>query len=193
MTRNQLEVDLAVTLKRLGGDAMRLLIPPAQPAPPGFHDAPRPSSPTSLPVHVPPAPAVSSAPLPSAPAADGRRGDDEAELCARYAGDTAGLERSRRRRTELKALYGKSQAAGDTGPSAVPAGEIASVLEVHHLRPLAAGGADAWSNWVVVTPTLHALLHADPHSSVDLAAARLVVFGVTLALEVRPEHLAART
>jgi len=62
------------------------------------------------------------------------------------------------------------------------------VLEVHHIVPLSQGGADDWSNMIVLTPTLHALVHAIPGSIIHLKAGVLEVAGVRLAVEVHPEH-----
>jgi hypothetical protein len=40
----------------------------------------------------------------------------------------------------------------------------------------------------VVSPTLHALIHADADCVIDLRARRIVLFGATLALNVAPNH-----
>ena len=117
-------------------------------------------------------------------------GSDEAEARAIYANDPDKLARNRRLVGELKALYRKSQVVGDVWPAGIPVDRLADVLKVHHIVPLAKGGPDERCNMVVLSPTLHALVHADPTCVIDLQKRTLRIFGCDLQLEVpRPAWL----
>ena len=50
------------------------------------------------------------------------------------------------------------------------------------------GGADARSNMIVVSPTLHTLIHLDEKCTVDLAARQMMLFGVKITLRVDAGH-----
>ena len=89
---------------------------------------------------------------------------------------------------QLKRLYGASQIAGDSVPKSLPAEKVREALEVHHIRPLSKGGADARSNMVVVSPTLHTLIHLDEKCAIDLATRQIILFGVTITLRVDAAH-----
>jgi len=202
LTRDQLQENLAAALRRLESDATRLLLPPIRrpaedgrgsaggaAAPGGSSSGFGPPASQALSPASGPRPAVPGAPA-SSPLPLKWSPNDEAEIVAFYGGDAAALDRNRRLVESLKTLYGRSQASGDLGPSGIGDDFLARVLEVHQIVPLSQGGADAWSNMVVLSPTLHALLHSDPQATLDLAARRMVVFGVALTLEVHPKHLA---
>lgn len=115
-------------------------------------------------------------------------GSDDAEVSAFYAGQPEKLERNRRLVRELKAIYRASQITGDTLPGGLPADRLVDVLEVHHIVALGKGGEDSRTNMIVVSPTLHALIHADSDCAIDLHARRIVLFGANLALNVAPNH-----
>jgi hypothetical protein len=95
-------------------------------------------------------------------------GSDEAEIRAKYGSDQAAIDRNRKLVGELKALYGASQVEGDALPGWLPESLVDLVLEVHHVEPLSKGGADERSNMIVLTPTLHALVHACEDAVIDL-------------------------
>ena len=105
-----------------------------------------------------------------------------------YANQLDLVARNRRLVTELKSLYGSSQVAGDQLPPGLPLAQVVEVLEVHHIRPLSKGGADERSNMIVVTASLHALIHADATCHIDLEQRTMVLFGVRLSLDVKPNH-----
>jgi hypothetical protein len=42
---------------------------------------------------------------------------------------------------------------------------------------------------IVVSATLHALIHADPACRIDLANGAMTLFGVQLRVQVKPTHL----
>lgn len=87
--------------------------------------------------------------------------------------------------TDLKLLYGRSQAEGDELPEWAQVPE--DVLSVH----LFGANPGAWSSMLVVTPTLKALIDLDPGAQVDLAnkTLKLPRFDQTLGLNVNPKHL----
>lgn len=113
---------------------------------------------------------------------------DEVEIAAFYQANPAALERNRRLVDQLKQLYGASQICGDSLPGALPADKVREALEVHHLRPLSEGGADERSNMIVVSATLHVLIHADPNCVIDLSRKTMTLFGVAIDLMVAPGH-----
>lgn len=113
---------------------------------------------------------------------------DEAEVAAFYGGDTAGLNRNRQLVEQLKRLYGASQVRGDSVPENLPIEKVREALEVHHLQPLSEGGSDERSNMIVVSPTLHTLIHADEKCVIDLAAGEMKLFGVRVQLKVDTAH-----
>jgi len=113
---------------------------------------------------------------------------DEAEVAAFYGGDTAGLNRNRQIVEQLKRLYGASQVRGDSVPESLPIEKVREALEVHHIQPLSKGGSDERSNMIVVSPTLHTLIHADQNCVIDLAAREMTLFGVRVSLQVDAAH-----
>ncbi|MDA1277084.1 MAG: HNH endonuclease signature motif containing protein [Verrucomicrobia bacterium] len=114
---------------------------------------------------------------------------DEAEVRAFYANDSEGLQRNRRLVDELKRLYGESQIEGDSLPEGLPSERILEALEVHHIKALAQGGPDEKKNMIVLSATLHALIHADPDCRIDLAIGTMTLFGVQLKVLVKAPHL----
>jgi hypothetical protein len=104
-------------------------------------------------------------------------GSDDAEVAAFYRGQPDKLERNRQLVRALKRLYTSSQVNGDSTPQGVPEAQLIEVLEVHHIQPLSRGGADERSNMIVVTPTLHALIHSDPACTIDMKIGRIRLFG----------------
>jgi 5-methylcytosine-specific restriction protein A len=114
---------------------------------------------------------------------------DEGELRAFYANDTERLQRNRRLVEELKKLYGTSQVEGDSLPEGLPAERILEALEVHHIKALGEGGPDEKKNMIVVSATLHALIHADTNCRIDLGNGAMTLFGVQLKLRIKSPHL----
>jgi hypothetical protein len=113
---------------------------------------------------------------------------DEEEVAAFYGPDQKALERNRKLVGQLKRLYGESQIKGDTLPAGLPLDKVAEALEVHHIRPLSKNGADERSNMIVVSATLHLLIHSDPDCFIDLKQRTMILFGVTLELRIDPKH-----
>ena len=113
---------------------------------------------------------------------------DETEIRAFYGGDTQGLERNRQLVEELKRLYGESQVEGDSLPGGLPSERILEVLEVHHIN-VGKDVPEAKSNMIVVSATLHALIHADTNCLIDLANGAMTLFGVQLKVHLKPSHL----
>ena len=114
---------------------------------------------------------------------------DEAEVRAFYGNDSQGLQRNRRLVDELKKLYGESQVEGDSLPEGLPSERILEALEVHHIEALGQGGPDEKSNMIVLSATLHALIHADPDCQINLAKGTMTLFGVPLKVVVKSPHL----
>ena len=114
---------------------------------------------------------------------------DEAEVRAFYANDSEGLQRNRQLVDELKKLYGESQVEGDSLPEGLPSERILEALEVHHIKALGQGGPDEKKNMIVLSATLHALIHADPDCRIDLAKGTMTLFGVQLKVVVKSPHL----
>jgi hypothetical protein len=113
---------------------------------------------------------------------------DEAEIAAFYRSNPVALERNRRLVEQLKQLYGTSQVSGDSLPAGLPSDRVREALEVHHIRPLSNGGADQRSNMIVVSASLHALIHSDPKCVIDLQRKTMTLFGVDIPLTVAPGH-----
>ena len=197
-----LAVDLAAELVRLGRDATRLLLQTASPTPPKptVHGVPQsPSSPSLPPAGIPAGSMGLSAPGPAAVTASllaSPRGgalpawspNDSEDVEVFYRGNPEAQHRHRSIVEELKGLYGCSQALGDHGLDSISIEAMRVVLEVHHIVPLSQGGSDDWSNMVVLTPTLHALVHAHPGASIDLRSGVIYVAGAKLALQVHADH-----
>jgi len=114
---------------------------------------------------------------------------DENEVRTFYGNDTERLQRNRRLVEELKKLYGGSQVEGDCLPEGLPAERILEALEVHHIQALGLGGPDEKKNMIVLSATLHALIHADPACQIDLAKGTMALFGVLLKVNLKPSHL----
>lgn len=53
---------------------------------------------------------------------------------------------------------------------------------------LAKGGPDEKSNMIVVSATVHALIHADPSCKIDLRTGEMILFGAKLKINVKPTH-----
>jgi hypothetical protein len=194
-----LAVDLAAELVRLGRDATRLLLQTAGPTPskPTVYGVPQ--SPSLPPVGIPagsiglaaPGPAAVTASVPASPrggALPAWSPNDSEDVEASYRGNPEAQHRHRSIVEELKGLYGCSQALGDHGLDSISIEAMRGVLEVHHIVPLSQGGPDDWSNMVVLTPTLHALVHAHPGASIDLRSGVIYVAGAKLALQVHADH-----
>jgi len=117
-------------------------------------------------------------------------GSDEAEVEAYYAGDRAKIERNRQLVTALKSLYGRSQVEADDLPSWLDPKLASTLLEVHHIKRLADKGPDERTNMVVLTPTLHALVHLDPGTIINLQAGSLELpkFNIHAKINVKPNH-----
>ena len=113
---------------------------------------------------------------------------DEAEVRAFYANNSEALQRNRRLVDELKKLYGESQVDGDSLPEGLPLERILDALEVHHIKSLGQGGPDEKKNMIVLSATLHALIHADPECRIDLAKGTMTLFGVQLNVRIKPLH-----
>ncbi|MCX6926196.1 MAG: HNH endonuclease signature motif containing protein, partial [Verrucomicrobia bacterium] len=117
-------------------------------------------------------------------------GSDLGEVESFYGSDRSKIERNRKLVAELKGLYGRSQVEADDLPSWLNAEVTGSLLEVHHLKRLAEGGPDERSNMIVLTPTLHALVHLDPGAVIDLARGLLELpkFRLRAKVSVNPNH-----
>ena len=201
LTRNEQDIALPGTLARIEDDAATLLAdrpptPPPLPLP-VIVPAPGPSH-TST---VTPGPAIPLVidppepgpvwPLPVKPVPPEPwpwHGSDRAEVAAFHAHQPGRLERNRRLVADLKSLYGASQVEGDQLPAGLPKERVIEALEVHHIRPLSNGGADEWSNMIVVSGSLHALIHADPECRIDLEQRSMTLFGVRFSLNVKSNH-----
>jgi hypothetical protein len=109
---------------------------------------------------------------------------DEREVAAFYEGNAEGFKRNRQLVEELKRTYGASQVIGDSVPDTLPADKVRAALEVYHIQPVSEGGADARSNMIVVSATLHTLIHSDEKCVIDLAAREMTLFGVRVPLRV---------
>lgn len=194
LQHDELAQSLPPALRRLQEDAARLLASaPAAAAPPaatsggtiaaGAQPAPTPPSTGSIP--LPSHPTVGSGP---AKISAVWAASDADEVWAFYGGQPEKLERNRRLVKELKQLYRSSQITGDSLPAGLPPERLIEILEVHHVVPLGKGGADERSNMLVVTPTMHALIHADPDCVIDFRTGSMTLFGCKLKIQVRGDH-----
>jgi hypothetical protein len=113
---------------------------------------------------------------------------DEADLLACYGNNQKAIERNRAFVEKLKSLYGRSQVEGDSLPPNLPADRIGVALEVHHIKPLSKGGVDEPSNMIVLTASLHNLIHSDPECVIDLSKGTMALFGVQIRVHVRDSH-----
>ncbi len=183
---NEHAVGLAVRIRDLGRNAVTLL---ARPVRPTQRENTGGGGGTSEPVR----PVQPIQPVPSTPKPVLRSawvGSDEGDVDSFYNGDRTKIDRNRRLVAELKKLYGRSQVEGDELPSWLR-GEVAgNLLEVHHIKRLTDGGPDERSNMIVLTPTMHALIHLDPGAVVDLGRGLLELpkFGLTAKISVQANH-----
>jgi len=117
-------------------------------------------------------------------------GSDLAEVEAFYNGNRELIERNRQMVAALKSLYGRSQVEADDLPAWLGNEVAGSLLEVHHIKRLADGGPDQRTNMIVLTPTLHALVHLDPGVLIDLHRGMLELpkFGLRAKIQVKPNH-----
>jgi hypothetical protein len=113
---------------------------------------------------------------------------DRAEIAEFYQEDAPAFDRNRQLVEQLKVLYGGSQVDGDALPKGLPADEVRGVLEVHQIRALPNGGVDSRSNMIVVSPTLHTLIHLDANCTIDLTAGQITLFGLKITLRVDSNH-----
>jgi hypothetical protein len=113
---------------------------------------------------------------------------DEAEVAAFYGSNSDGLKRNRQLVEDLKGLYGKSQVQGDSVPDNLPVEKVREALEVHHIQPLSKAGPDVRSNMIVVSATLHTLIHSDEKCVIDLTKRQMTLFGVLIPLRVDSAH-----
>ena len=107
-----------------------------------------------------------------------------------YGGDRTRIDRNRRLVAELKGLYGRSQVEADDLPPWLNEEVTGTLLEVHHIKRLADEGPDDRINMVVLTPTLHALIHLDPGAVIDLARGLLELpkFGLKAKVSLNQNH-----
>jgi hypothetical protein len=120
----------------------------------------------------------------------GWAGSDEAEVLLKYGDDRVALERNRKKVSELKTLYRASQVEGDVLPAWVPDSLVELLLEVHLIELLGEGGEDERSNMIVLTPTLHALMHACDDARIDLRSGVLSIpsRGIERKITVNANH-----
>ena len=176
-------IALVVKLRELRATAVSLLARPIRPTSPPPVDGPgtigRPHPPVTPPP-VSPRPASTSIWVAS----------DIAEVEAYYANDRERIERNRRLVAALKALYGRSQIEADDFPKWVGTEAARGLLEVHHIKRLIDHGPDERSNMIVLTPTLHALVHCDPGTIIDLQRGilELPTLGLRASIFVNPNH-----
>ena len=180
LSSNEHAVALPVRMRELRSAAVNLLARPVRPRPPT-----PPLPPTQVPPVAPPPPE-----LPLRGAVPNWAGSDLAEVEAFYGGDRARIERNRRLVAELKNRYGRSQVEADDLPAWLTAEAAASLLEVHLIRGLTAGGPDEPNNMIVLTPTLHALVHLDAGTVIDLSRRILELpkFGLRVKIQVAANH-----
>jgi hypothetical protein len=201
LQHDELALPLAENLRRIVGDAAKLLAD--TPPPTVIAATPTAVAPTAIPADQ--FPPTATAVLPLATSAAGTivtgsegmasavnvavwAGSDDAEVVAFYRGQPDKIERNRQLVRALKRLYASSQVGGDSTPQGVPEAQLIEVLEVHHIQALSSGGADERSNMIVVTPTLHALIHSAPACTIDLKAGRIRLFGCEFPIRVLPSH-----
>lgn len=192
LRHDEFALPLASALRKVQDDAVRLLADVPVVVPPPQAAQMLVTAINERPAQSAAAPTVTAPAAPSgtgtAAFASAWAGSDEAEIRFLYANQPDKLERNRRLVRELKALYRGTQIAGDVLPAGLPTDRLVEVLEVHHIVPLGKGGEDSRSNMIVVSPTLHALIHADPNCTIDLKAKRIVLFGCALNINVAGTH-----
>ena len=176
-------VALVVKLRSLRTTAVGLLARPVRPNPPQSGGSPGTGGGVIPPVIPPPGtPKLASGSI--------WVGSDQAEVEAFYAGDHEKIDRNRQLVAALKSLYGRSQVEADDLPAWIGDKVTGNLLEVHHIKRLADQGPDNRSNMIVLTPTLHALVHLDPGTVIDLARGVLELpkFGLRAIISVKPNH-----
>lgn len=199
LRKNEQEIALPGALAKVEDDAANLLAdrpptPPVPPPVPPLLNPPIPPVTTAGPTVPPVSPTPIQAPggnppvAPTPPTSTVWHRSDVAEVEQLYTNQPDRVARNRRLVAELKALYGASQVAGDQLPPGLPKGQVVEAIEVHHICPLSKNGADERSNMIVVTASLHALIHADAGCQIDLPQRTMVLFGVPLRLDVKPNH-----
>ena len=186
---NEYVAALAPVVERVNSKALALLHRQIQ----GTKGAGKPTPPAEdtggaggVAVVIPPAPAAARGVV----SRSGWSGSDEAEVLLKYGDDRAALERNRKMVRELKSLYQTSQVEGDKLPDWVPDSLVDVLLEVHHIEPLGKGGGDERSNMIVLTPTLHALMHACEDARIDLKTGVLSIpsKGIERKITVKSDH-----
>jgi hypothetical protein len=178
-------VALAARLQELRSSAVNLLARPTRPV-----QVPPPTpTPREITVTPPGPPPLSDLTVPIARVSVWFD-SDIAQVEAHYQGNQSSIERNRRLVSELKTLYGASQVAGDGLPAWLNAEATSTVLEVHLIKALGQGGEDERHNMVVLTPTLHALVHRDQGAVVDFARGVLELprYGLQATLTVKSNH-----
>ena len=176
-------VALAMKLRELRANAVSLLARPARPSSPQLTKVAMADEESVIRV-------TSQAAPPKTIPTSVWVGSDLAETEACYAGDREKVERNRRLVEALKALYGRSQVEADDLPPWLGPEVASSLLEVHHIERLADRGPDERSNMIVLTPTLHALVHLDPGTNIDLQRGILELpkLGLRAKIIVKPNH-----
>jgi hypothetical protein len=188
---DELAVAIGPVLTDAQSRAVRLLSDVPKPAAP-FPTPPGPTPPVR-PVTPDPTGAGGATPPIAKPATPSTKkyshlGSDESEVAEFYKGNPEALQRNRQLVEQLKKLYGVSQVSGDSVPNSLPLDKVREALEVHHICQLSRGGADARSNMIVVSPTLHTLIHLDEKCTIDLVGKQMTLFGVRIALRVESGH-----
>jgi len=180
-------VALVPKLRELRTTAVSLLARPVRPVSPVSGLGMGAGSPPPQPPAIP---ASAASPLSRTVSSSVWRGSDQAEVEAFYAGDREKIERNRQLVKALKSLYGRSQVEADDLPAWLGDQVADQLLEVHHIKRLADGGPDLRSNMIVLTPTLHALVHLDPGVIIDLQRGTLELpqFGLHAKVQVKPDH-----
>jgi hypothetical protein len=181
---NEHAVALVAKLRELRASAVNLLARPVRPTPTAGGGA-IPVTGGGMTIQERPQPPLAR-PTPAAAWV----GSDLGEVEAFYGGDRTKIDRNRKLVAELKQLYGRSQVEGDDLPSWLSAEATSDLLEVHHIKRLADSGPDERNNMIVLTPTLHALVHLDPGAVIDLQRRSLELpkFGLKAKIHVRPNH-----
>lgn len=108
----------------------------------------------------------------------------------KYGHDYSSIERIQKMGNTLKCLYRTSQVEGDLLPAWLPDDLVESILDVHLICPLGEGGEAARKNMIVLTPTLHALLHACSDATVDLKNGTLCIpsLNIERKINVKQDH-----
>jgi len=111
-----------------------------------------------------------------------------------YENQPDGVQRIKRHKDlveKLKRLYLKSQVHGDDVPDIISAKNRLSALIVHHVKPLSEGGTDERANMIVLTASMHALVHAaylTDECKIDLDQKTIKLWENTISLTVDKKH-----